>query len=620
MFLRERKQNFMKSNKKLFVLAGIALLGGLVSGCSSEKYSDGVIQIDGDVYAISATEKTLSYVAVDQVVNLDEYFQVVMDDENSTVTHKYTVTCDDENVTIDGHKVTGKKVGDYELRLAVNDKDKYITLSVKSAYNMELINFFSKFEESDGKNYRIDLGEYDEGSKEFEYGNYTIIHNPDYAAAFDAEDPGALDEDGEANSFILANLSDGNGYMGYFDTDGKPVFENGKMNINNYYITGSMILDGGSFTSTVDEVTGEEILVGGSKQADTFLSYGMSNLVTRYGYTPNSFYVLDLLDEDKDGEKDTLYAKITVDGNGTDGNYYTDQEWCTVKISEVGTCKWDSLEVAIKSDAYVPAKIQSPEIATALSALIKGGNYTSAMQIYACDSDGKALEEVDEDTSAMDAVLGTTDVITEYNCVSSATDIQMQAYIGEDLVAQEAYWKDSDGKYYLGTYTPATEESEEKITKTEDATGAGLEVMKSYRVDNVDLDTIDDVDWSNKVTQGTYVAFAGSIGDDADGVKTNGFFAGLFDQMFCFEGLGTFLTKDGTVKYTDGSTCSYTFSSSYSSVVVDTSSNAISVSALIYLPFQDITQPYIMFQYMIGRIGSTTNDFSTYANGTAVTE
>ncbi len=147
----------MKLKKKLLVLASIALLGGLVSGCNvggdnNNQSADGAIQIDGDVYAISSTDKTFSYAAVNEVVDLDEYFQVIMDDKDSTVRHEFSVTCSDKSVVIDGHKIKGTAIGEYDLKLAVNDKRKIVSFSVKSEYNIELIDFLKTFEDSGGKN------------------------------------------------------------------------------------------------------------------------------------------------------------------------------------------------------------------------------------------------------------------------------------------------------------------------------------------------------------------------------------------------------------------------------------------------------------------------------------
>lgn len=632
----------MKSKKKLLVLTSIALLGGLVSGCSKiggdSTGSDAeASQIEGDVYAISSTEKTLSYAAVNEVVDLDEYYQVTMDDEESTIRHEFTVTCSDPSVIIDGHKIKGTAIGEYELKLAVNDKRKYITFAVKSEYNIELIDFLKTFQDSDGKNYRIDLGSYNKNTKRFGYDGYTIIHNEDYAAAFNAKNPGKVDEEtGEPSSFILASLSDGNGYMGYFKEDGDPEFEYGKMSIDNYYIMGSMLLDGTAFTSTFDDITGEETLVGDSIQAKTFLNYGMSNLVESYGCSENSIYVLDLTDEDKDGKKDTLYAQVTIDGAEgnsvtTSGAAFTNQVWCTVKISQVGTCKWDSLEKAKSDASYIPQKINVSEITAAFSNVIAKGNYTATMQLYACDGDGEALSSKDVvDYSAMYLLTGSKEALTEVHTVTGSSDFEAKAYVGDELRAKKAYWVESEEMAYLGTYEKENEDGEEETTKTEDPKCSQKSSMGVYTAANVDVATISDAIWKKRSADGELVTFSGNIGDNtkSDG-QTNGFFQGLFDQLFCLSykvqstnasvGFGTYMTSDGTIEYTSGDTCSYTVSSTYEEVRVNTATGEVSVKALIYLPFKDVEQPYMVCEYAISDIGTTVNDFSGYASASAET-
>ncbi len=618
----------MKSKKKLLVLASIALLGGLVSGCTSggttETSSTDIIQVDGDVYAISSTDKTLSYAALNEVVDLDEYFQVIMDDDASTVRHEFSVSCSDSNLVIDGHKIKGTAIGEYEIRLAVNDKKRYVTFSVKSEYNIELINFLKTFEDTDGKNYRIDLGSYNKNTKRFGYQNYTLIHNQNYAIAFDAEDPGAIDEEtGESNSFILANLSDGNGYMGYFNEDGDPEFEYGKMNIDNYYIMGSMILDGTAFTSEFDEITGDETLIGDATQAKKFLNYGMSNLVENYGYSENSFYVLDLTDEDNDGVKDTLYATITVDGTSQSGVSFTDEEWCTVKISQVGTAKWDSVEKARIDEAYVPQKVDVSEITTAFTNLTTSNNYTTTMSIYACDAEGTPIEaDAVADYSSMYLTTGSKQAIKEIHTVTGAAEVEAKAYVGDELALKKAYWTE-DGTAYLGTYVKENEEGNEETTKTADEKGASKASMVALTAANVDTKTIADAIWKKKKVDGNLITYSGDIGDNNlnDG-QTNGFFEGLFNQIFCLSyksgttavGFGTYMTIDGTVQYTSGDTCSYTVSSSYEEVSVNTSTNEVSIKALIYLPFSDIEQPYMMCEYVVSDVNSTVNDFSGYVS------
>ena len=622
----------MKHNKKLLVLASFALLGGLMTGCvqggSNSQTGDSVVQIDGDVYTITAKAKSLDYVRVNETVDLDEYYEVEMDDGTKVST--FSVLCDAPEVKIDGHKITVSKVGDYEIHLAVNDKNKYFTISCKSDYNIELIEFLKTFEDTDGKNYRIDLGSYNPNTGKFSYENYTLIHNQNYAAAFDTANPGALDENGDPNSFILANLSDGNGYMGAFNEKGVPEFEYGKMDIENYYIMGSMLLDGSSFSSVYDELTGEESLVGDASQAKTFLNYGMSNLVENYGYSEHAMYVLGLKDEDKDGKNDTLYVKVTVDGT-SNGESFEDEEWCTCKISQVGTCTWDSIEKARTDASYVPTPLVVTEIGTAFSAITAGKNYTTTMNFYACSSDGTEMASSDiEDYSSMYVLTGQKDPIKEVNTITGDAEVEASIYIGGALKAKEAYWMDSDGKTgYLGSYSAATSEKAESTTKDVDTEGTGKTLAATMMANGVKQSDASKAVWKKKTVKGDVVTLTGDIGDNntTDG-QTNGFFQQLFDQAAFLTlttssggtyGFGTYLTMDGTVEYNDGTTCSYTVSSSYESVTINTKTNEISVKALIYLPFSNIAanQRYLMCEYSISDIGTTTNDFSAYANAPA---
>ena len=152
--------------------------------------------------------------------------------------------------------------------------------------------------------------------------------------------------------------------------------------------------------------------------------------------------------------------------------------------------------------------------------------------------------------------------------------------------------------------------------------------MMALTAANVKTSTIGDAIWKKKNAEGDIITLSGDIGDNnkTDG-QTNGFFAGLFDQMFCLGyksgsdtvGFGTYMTMDGTVSYSSGDTCSYTVSSSYEEVKVNTATNEVSIKAMIYLPFSDIEQPYMMCEYVISEIGSTTNDFSSYSTASAVT-
>lgn len=615
----------MKKNKNILLIAALALTGALMTACGGNEgdSSFSAITVDGDVYAIrNKGDKTLSYVSVGETIDLDEYFEVEMMDGSTIST--FSIDNPNNELTIDGHKVTPNAIGSYEIMLAVNDRFKYVTINCKSEKNIELIKFLKKFEDSDGKNYTIDLGSYNRHTDRFTYEDYSIIHNQNYALAFNASDPGETDDDGESASFCLANLNDGNGYIGALDEDGKPVFEFGKTNIGNYYICLPMLLDGDGFTSTFNPVTNEEMLVGNSIQAEKFLNYGLSNFPSYYGYTTNSLYVLNLTDADNDGEKDTIYFKITVDGTSKSGVSFTDEEYAVCRVSNVGTTKYEPLEIAITDDSYVPKALDVTELQTAFEKIGKADNYTTTMNFYACDSSGKALadDDFDLETSTIGYLVGGNDVTERHTITEDGVEASLSS--GDKVYGKKAYWNDG-GKAYEGTYSPASgagdDATEEVNTKEEIADCADVftkEDVLAYTAKGVTSENIGKAIWKKKVTEDNIVALTGDIGDNnsADG-QTNGFFEELFNQarFLMVEtsnktyGFGEYLTMDGTVQYQDGSTASFTVSSSYNLVTVDTTSNEIVVQAIIHLPFSDITAPYMMAEYTISEIGTTTNSF-----------
>ncbi len=636
----------MKNKKKLLVIASIALLGTLMTACGNDDASGNTsnfsaVTVDGDVYQFSYTDKDLPYVKVGQTINLDDYFFVEMQDGSHLST--YSIQNTNADLKVEGHNVTALKNGEYEIMLAVNNLQFYVTISCKSEASIELINFLDSFRESDGKNYTVDLGSYNRYTKRFSYQNYTIVHNKNYVAAYNKNNLGEISEStGESASFILANLSDGNGYMGSFNEEGKPEFENGKTKIGNYYICMSMLLDGSSFVSEYDPITNEETLVGDAIQAKTFLNYGMSNFVesqvTEYKCTEKEMRILDLLDTDNDGKKDTLYFDITIDGDvenedGTTTPAFRDYSWATGRISNVGTTALDLLETAITDNSYVPVPLTPTDIGTTFNALKATSNYTTTMSLYACDEDGNEIDSSKvANSSAINAMTGTKSKIVEKNTVSSNVNVEATLTIGGELKKKKAYWVEADGKYYIGTYSAKTDTKDEVNTK-EETTLDGVADAKGYMVDNVTQANINKAIWKKRKVDGNKVTYKGDIGDCTKTEQTNGLFQELFDQLGLLtislksEGaseyedylFGSFMTETGMVVYTDGSgdTSSYTVNSSYEEFTIDTSTNEVTVKALIYLPFSDIEQRYMMAEYVISNVDSTANDFSGYGSTSA---
>lgn len=618
----------MKKKQNILVIASLALAGMLMTACNNEDGASSTFKpatVDGEVYQINlkSPDITLPYVAVDQTIDLDDYYEVEMMDGSKT--NVFAIENLNENLVVDGHKVTPKKVGSYEIYVAVNDKFTYITIDCKTAANLELINFFDKMNENGGQNYTIDLGSYNKRTKRFYYEDYTIIHNPNYVAAFNRNNVGETDDNGDPASFILANLSDGHGYMGGFNEKGIPEFENGKMNISNYYITFPLQLDGASFESRFNEITGEETLVGNAGQAQLFLNYAMSNFVENYGYSYNSMYVLDLTDEDKDGEKDTIYFKVTVDGTNSSGVSFKDSEYCTVRMSQIGTTQYAPLETAIQDSSYVPVPFKPVEIGDAFAKITEGKNYTATINMFASESDGTQIaDDKVVDTSAYKGVLmGTNKAITVVNTVTQE-GLESSVSVGGNVTMKKAYWNEG-GKAYEGDYVIASESEEEVNTKkeVEDKTDIfTIDDALDYTTARVNQGDINSAIWKKRKTDeaNSTITYTGNIGDNTveDG-QTNGFFEELMNQAglltTTLKGgetykLGTYLTFKGAISYTDGTEASYTVSSRYTGVTVNTATNEVAVKALLSLPFQGITQPYVTIEYTITNIGSTTNNFT----------
>lgn len=632
----------MKNKKKLLVIASIALLGTLMTACGNDGGNDdsessfSAVTVDGDVYQFSFTDKELSYVKVGETINLDDYYFVEMQDGSHINT--YSIQNTNADLKVEGHNVTPLKVGEYEIMLAVNSVKVYVTISCKSEYNIELIDFFNSFRDSDGKNYTIDCGTYNRYTKRFSYQNYSIVHNKNYVAAYNKNNLSEISEStGDSASFILANLNDGNGYMGYFNEDGMPEFENGKTKIGNYYICMSMLLDGASFTSEFDPITNEETLVGDAVQAKTFLNYGMSNFVESqveaYICTEKEMRILDLLDTDDDGKKDTLYFDVTIDGDvetedGKTKPAFRDYSWVTGRITNVGSTTLDLLETAITDNSYVPVPLNPTDIGTTFNALKAEANYTTTMSLYACDSDGNEIDSSKVvNYSAMNLLTGTKSKIVEKNTVSSNVNVEATLTIGGELRKKKAYWIDADGQYYIGTYSAKTDTKDEVNTK-ETTTLDGVSAAKAYMVDGVTQANINKAVWKKRKVDGNKVTYKGNIGDSTKTEQTNGLFQELFDQLglltisiksekdsdykdYLF---GSYMTETGMITYTDGSgdTSSYTVSSSYEEFTIDTSTNEVTVKALIYLPYEDVEQKYMMAEYVISNVGNTTNSFSGY--------
>ena len=149
--------------------------------------------------------KTLPFFKVNETIDLAEYYNVEYSDGSTD--KNFTVSVyekDKASVLTDGTKVTVKKTGVYDLTLKAGQFDSMITIDCRSEKGIEVINFFKKLQ-ANPTNYTVDMLDIS-NSGALSYGGETAIHTDNYFIAFNKDNPGEADTDGEANGGSLAKL------------------------------------------------------------------------------------------------------------------------------------------------------------------------------------------------------------------------------------------------------------------------------------------------------------------------------------------------------------------------------------------------------------------------------
>ncbi len=618
-----------KKIKLITVLSAAALVTGLVScgevvnSSSAEASSSSETPVSSSVakVAIRIQHDAIDYVVVNEEVDLDTYITIKYDD-NST-DKNYNVTCTSENVSIEGHKVKAAAHGEYVLTISAGTVKARITLSVVSEEHKELIDFLAPLSETPG-NYTLTQWDINDNNR-LEYGQ-TYVHNENYIAIYDENDPGAVYGSdtayaGEPTSTLLAKLSDGHAYWGSFEgtkDDYKPVFEPGYANWSGYYITGDLNLDATDVSYETTEA-GEEYILMGNSFEETLLNYGMSTFPDNYGYSYAGAEYGGLYDTDGDDEGDMALFTCYV-SNGTQTGY-----WTIVGIQDIGTSSIDIMETAIESDSYLPTKIQAPEISTAFSALATGKNYTVTTELTSVDSSGNALKLDDYSSDALANITGCTHVtitttFTENGVISTYTGLPVEEneetgkYLPaeeEELLGTIAFWDDGTNTYLSSLNNDGKMSAKEVGAENKTVYESGL--ISAMTADNVTLEDANGTIWASKKTSGTTVTYAGQCGDNDETDVTNSLFGKIFDMNgYGFSiiaqgaGLGTNLVTP--VEFTGGDKHALTLYSNYEYFTVNTATNEISVDALVYLPIG--LQDYIDMKFSVSNVGTTTNDFN----------
>lgn len=618
----------MKKNKTLLVLASLGLAGMLLAACtpkggntdSNTGSSQTLVYDNGAITLAKGTN--LPAIAVNTTVDLDEYYSVLKDDNSTSKNYGIESTIDAKVLEIDGHKITPRKVGKYDIRLVTGDGgSKYVTVDCRSKMSIDFISLTNTLAESGGKNYTLERGQYTALTKAFKYSG-TYMHNENYVGAYNKNNLGETYTDPDTkeesqNSFLLATLADGYSYFGYFDKKGVPTFENGHVNMSIYYIAMALSIDGSAFTSTTDQY-GDEILTADATVEADFLHYGASSFPENYdGYSLTGIDVLSVDDLDGDGKVDSAVFQPRV----YDASAKQEGIWSHYRLMNIGTSKEEVLEPIRTDMKFVPTPIVTTELSDGFAALATGKNYTIDLEIYPATEAGVLIPESQvDDSSAYTTFLKHKKKMKQTTTVTT-DGIEAKFYEGDTLSEQDAFWNEK-GQSYGAVYIPKTSSAAEQKTKEllDGVTDVHTsKLVNQYTAAAVTKLAIEGTNWKTRTEKDNVITWAGDVGNNDGSKVDNTFFQEVFDQ---FVAPSWNLTTLGTVRVgslfsaagmlSDGG--SLTWASDYKGVTFDKSTGEIKVDAMLYLAFSDVSQRYIRATYTISNIGKTTNDFSAYAN------
>lgn len=577
-------------------------------------------------------ENTIPYLQENIALNLDNFISIEYED--GTTDKTFELSTNAKSITIDGHKIKGSEVGTFYITVTAGGLVTKLDVTILSDDQYKMTGFFSALD-NDPQNFTVDVyGENDYGQLEFVW---EIAHNARYSVVFDPDDPFALDKNGNPDSFILAKLSDGNGYSGYISEGPNhtpvPVFEPGILSsYDYYYITMGLEIDPAD--SSYVSLDGDDVLLMSGSFAESLswsagigeIKDNYGNVVPFYGAAFKSFQDINI-----DGNPDIARFDIYV-GDDSDHDVY-----CTIEISKIGSTELAWMTPALTDASYIPERITSDEIVTAFAAAHAAGNFTLTVEAYSVQDSSSADTKYTpaENKIPVDAAanfFGTTDaVITEkYTSTGIYTE-----YKGKELIQSgngytvandyslfdiSAVWNESGAAY--STRLADNADQTAKVLPARAAIANTTDVFQLAEVKNMAANNItaagaNSTNWTSKKTSGTKVTFAGDVGDNEGTTQTNL----LAQQIFGLLGGTTYgVLKDwantwcgATDGWGDGGQHAYSRSSRYKGITIDTATGEIVAEFLMYAPFSDIETNYFMMRFTISDIGSTTFDFSTLA-------
>ena len=617
----------MKAKKLTLITLALATVA--LAACNgdnnSNKPSDGGNTSSvSNVYVDSITvkaNKEVPFFIINQAIDLAEYYEVTYSDDSTD--GNFTISAyekDKSSVLIEGTKVTCKKTGVYDLTLAAGGYDRMITIDCRSEKGIEVINFFKKLA-NNATNYTVDALDIT-NSGELVYGESTAVHTDNYFAYYNKENPGEVDKNGDANSVILAKLSDGKGYWGNFKTDGDVEFQPGDIGSNwsNYYINMPLSIDGGLFSSTFDKL-GDETITAGKVVTETLHQIAMPmGLNDSYEFGETELVALNKNAAGEAESVDMVFYVYAV----TDSSHNNPLLAWGMRLRDIGTSKVDVIEAAIKNPAYLPEALNVDEMKSAFNAAKAATNYTVTTKIIAANKNGQDVATAD-DTYAYSQFFGTYNAITEVTTVTPE-GIESVLKDGDKVIKKAAYFN-RDGKAYevIGTLN-AEDVMEYTATELTAADAVASTEAAKFTTAGFTEAAIDSGLWTKKVAgQNGQFVFTGKVGDNDGTTASNLLYEQMMNQMaLClFKDNSTGETTPYGTYYCEAITGwdaanvekhALTINSSYEGITVNPTTGEITAIANIQCPASSRANLYWNSTYSVSAIGTTqTADFSGYS-------
>ena len=619
----------------LMSTAALAMLGSCVppsdSSTNGNEGSASTSAVDKDPSKIKR-EKEIPFLQENIFLNLDNFITIEYSDGSTD--KNFELSTNAKSITIDGHKVKGSEVGTFYITVTAGGLVTKLDVTVLSNDQIKMEAFLEPLLD-DPQNFTIDVHYEDDNGQDQRL--WKALHNARYTVIYDPDDLYAVDENGNPDNFILAKLSDGNGYQGTY-TEGAnhtpvPTFEPGILSQYDwYYVTMPIELDAAD--STYISLDGDDILLMSPTFAESLmwasgLSHPKSNGVELpyYGAAFAGFQDINI-----DGNPDIATFDIIV-GDDTDNAV-----WCTLILEAIGSSELSWMNAAIADASYIPAKITSNEITTAFLAANTAGNFTLTLEAYAYDDDGNKIVPAEADVAggAVANLFGSCDaVITEkYTSTGIYTEYKRkelsQTAAGYSQAADyslydiSAVWNDSGAAY--STRLADNADQTAKVLPARTAIAGTTDVftlneVKQMAANNVTAAACDAVNWTSKKTNGTKTIFTGDVGDDDRTTKGNL----LFEQLLNMFGGPTYSVLNNVIAGGKGNLGTmwtepqefnggdyHALYSKYTSFSVDSATNEIEITLSMYAPL-GFDDGYFGMKMTLSDIGTTTFDFSTLA-------